>query len=257
MNEVFGSTYANAYDLLYYDKNYTAECELIHHIFQSYGEGLTRSVLDLGCGTGNHVFPLARQGYELVGVDRSKSMLAKAESKAADITDNGRMVFCQGDIRSVNLQRQFDGVLMMFAVLGYQLDNTDVLSALRTARQHLRSGGLLIFDVWYGPAVLYQKPSERVKVIPTPGGQVLRTASAEIDIQRHVCTVHFHVWRLEGERLVAETEESHPMRYFFPLELNLFLECSGFTGIRLGAFPEFGRDPDETTWNVLGVARAA
>ena len=55
---------------------------------------------------------------------------------------------------------------------------------------------------------------------------------------------------------MAETEESHKMRYFFPLELELFLKCAGFKLIRLGAFPEFDRDPDETTWNVLGVARA-
>jgi hypothetical protein len=61
---------------------------------------------------------------------------------------------------------------------------------------------------------------------------------------------------LEESRLMGETEESHRMRYFFPLELNLFLECSGFAPIRLGAFPEFDRDPDEQSWNVLGIARA-
>jgi hypothetical protein len=68
--------------------------------------------------------------------------------------------------------------------------------------------------------------------------------------------VYYHVWRLEGARLVGETEETHSVRYFFPLELNLFLESSGFTAIRLGAFPEFDRNPDETTWNVLGIACA-
>lgn len=55
---------------------------------------------------------------------------------------------------------------------------------------------------------------------------------------------------------MAETKECHSVRYFFPLELALFLECSGFAPIQLGAFPEFDRSPDETTWNVLGVARA-
>ena len=61
---------------------------------------------------------------------------------------------------------------------------------------------------------------------------------------------------LKRNRLVGETEEKHLMRFFFPLELNLFLECSGFAPVRLGAFPDFDRDPDETTWNVLCVARA-
>lgn len=256
MNETFGSIYADAYDLLYQDKNYTAECDLIEGLLQTSGDRAVRRILDLGCGTGNHILPLAQRGYEVVGVDHSESMLARARSKAANSLYNGRSTFYQGDIRTVDLQQHFDAVLMMFAVLGYQLENPDALSALRTARRHLRSGGLLIFDVWYGPAVLHQRPSERVKVIPSPEGQILRVASGELDIRRHLCKVHFRVWRLAGDRLVSKTEEIHPMRYFFPLELNLFLECSGFTPVRVGAFPDFDRDPDETTWNVLGVACA-
>jgi SAM-dependent methyltransferase len=255
MSEVFGPIYADAYDLLYHDKDYAAECDLIERIFQTYGHGPIRSVLDLGCGTGNHAIPLAQRGYEVVGVDCSESMLAQARSKTASLSSGSSVAFHKGDIRSVNLQRHFDAALMMFAVLSYQLENTDVLSALRTARWHLCSGGLLIFDVWYGPAVLYQRPSQHIKVIPTPGGRILRVALGELDIRRHVCTVHYRVWRLEEERLVAECEESHSMRYFFPRELDLFLECAGFVPVRLGAFPEFDQEPDETTWNLLGIAR--
>ena len=256
MNDVFGPIYADTYDLLYQDKDYAAECDLIERIFQTYAGSPIRSVLDLGCGTGNHAIPLVQRGYEVVGVDRSESMLAQARRKAAGLPKGSSVTFRQGDVRTFDLQQHFDAALMMFAVLGYQLENTDVLSALRTARRHLRSEGLLIFDVWYGPAVLHQRPSQRIKVIPTPEGKILRVVSGELDIHRHVCTVHYHVWRLEGERLVAETEESHAMRYFFPQELGLFLECSGFAPIQLGAFPEFDQEPDEATWNVLGVTRA-
>lgn len=256
MSEVFSSIYADVYDELYHAKDYTAECDLIEHIFKTYSDGSVRSVLDLGCGTGNHTLILAQRGYEMVGVDRSESMLAHAREKEVNALSSRGVVFHQGDVRSVDLQQRFDAALMMFAVLGYQLENDDVLSALRTARRHLRPGGLFIFDLWYGPAVLHQRPSQRIKVIPTSGGKILRVASGELDISHHICMVHFHVWQLEGERLVAETKESHSVRYFFPRELNLFLELAGFTPIRLGAFPEFDQDADETTWNVLGVGQA-
>jgi len=256
MNEAFGPSYVGAYDLLYHDKDYAAECDLIERIFLSYGDGTVRSILDLGCGTGNHAIPLGQRGYEVVAVDRSESMLARALSKLSHSSANGKVVIQQGDIRSIDLHRPFDAALMMFAVLGYQLENADVLSALRNARRHLRVGGLLLFDVWYGPAVLHQRPSQRVKVVPIPGGQTLRAASGELHTRRQFCRIHYHVWRLEGGELAAEIEESHEVRYFFPLELSLFLESSGFVPIRLGAFPDFDKDPDETTWNVLGVARA-
>jgi SAM-dependent methyltransferase len=258
MNEVFGSNYADAYDILYRDKDYAAECDLLERLFQTYGDGSIASVLDLGCGTGNHSLLLDQRGYEVVGVDRSASMLALARGKAAksDHNKDRREVFYQGDIRNFDLQRLFDAVLIMFAVLGYQLENSDVLSALKTARRHLRLGGLLIFDVWYGPAVLHQRPSQRVKIIPTPAGHILRVASGELDISRHRCTVKNDVWRFERDQPVSKTDEIHAVRYFFPQELKLFLQCTGFEPVRLGAFGEFDREPDETVWNVLGVAHA-
>ena len=256
MSEAFGAGYADAYDALYLTKDYAAECNLVEQLFRTYGDAPIKGVLDLGCGTGNHAIILSQRDYEVVGVDSSPHMLVQARRKVAHLSTNGQLNFQQGDIRKIELGRQFDAVLIMFAVLGYQLDNVDVLLTLRTARQHLRSGGLLIFDVWYGPAVLRQRPSERVKVVKTERGQILRASGGRLDLNRQVCAINFHVWYLEGDQLVRTAEETHANRYFFPLELELFLQSAGFAPIRLGAFPQFDCDPDETTWNALQVARA-
>lgn len=256
MSAIFGSTYADAYNQLYHDKNYSAECDLIEALFRRYSPSPVSSVADFGCGTGNHCFPLSRRGYEVVGVDRAESMLALAQQRLSVEGGTDRVRFQHGDIRSVELGRTFDAALMMFAVLGYQVENRDVLAALRTARRHLEPGGLLIVDFWYGPAVLHQRPSERVKMIPFEGGSMLRAASGDLDTARNTVTVRFHVWQLRHDRLVAETDETHLMRYFFLPEIKLLLECSGLTLLGLGAFQDFDRLPDETTWNVLGVARA-
>ena len=85
---------------------------------------------------------------------------------------------------------------------------------------------------------------------------MLRFSNGELDIQRQLCGVKIHLWRLAGNKLVANIEESHQMRYFFALELELFLEVAGFNLVRLGGFPNFPQEPAETTWNVLAVARA-
>ncbi len=157
-NSVFDKSYAEQYDILYEDKDYAAECDLLERVFDKYDRRV-QSILDIGCGTGNHSIPLAQRGYQVTGVDLSESMLERARQKAGD----GNPVFVQGDARKVNLHQTFDAVLMMFAVLGYQLSNDDVLAALRTVRQHLKPGGLFVFDVWYGPAVLSIRPGDRVK----------------------------------------------------------------------------------------------
>lgn len=250
MSEVFGTGYAAAYDALYAEKDYEGECDLLERVFAAYGDGAVRAILDLGCGTGNHALPLGRRGFEVVGVDRSEAMLERARAKDAD----GTVSFEVGDVRDVRLGREFDAVLVLFAVLGYQHSNDDVLAALRTARAHLRPGGLLVFDVWYGPTVLQERPVPRSRTAEDGAARLVRASDGTLDVRHHLCTVEFRVSRFEADRLVAQTEERHEMRYFFPLELELFLACAGLSLVRLGSFPDFDREPDETTWNVLAVA---
>jgi SAM-dependent methyltransferase len=181
-------------------------------------------------------------------------MLVAAQEKASEL---GLAVdlFCS-DICTLDLDRSYDAALMMFAVLGYQTGNADVAAALTAARRHLEPGGLLVLDVWYGPAVLSQRPADRVKLISAPNGTILRAASGELDVRRHLCAVRYHLWHMLDDRVVAETTEEHVMRYFFPMELEYFLAQAGLALARLGAFPNIERDADETTWNVTVVARA-
>jgi SAM-dependent methyltransferase len=256
-DSVFGQTYADQYDLLYGDKDYEAECNLLEEVFRRDACGPVKTILDLGCGTGSHAIPLARRGYQVTGVDLSSDMLVHAGEKAAGtrLPEGSAMpMFVQGDVRSVDLGRQFDAVLMMFAVLGYQLTNDDVLATLRTVRRHLKPGGLFVCDVWYGPAVLAIRPGDRVKLIPLNEGNLIRTASSMLDIPRHLCEIHYHLWHLEGDRVLSETEEVHRMRFFFPLEMEMALTQTGLTLRSLTTVLDLGCPSDETTWNVLAVA---
>jgi SAM-dependent methyltransferase len=266
-DQVFGPVYADQYDLLYSDKNYEAECDLIEEIFRRYSNGAIRTVLDLGCGTGNHAIPLASRGYRVTGVDLSPEMLAQAQRKAATNLPSAishspsaicpQPTFLQGDVRTLDLGQTFDAVLMMFAVLGYQLTNEDVLAALRAVQRHLRQGGLFACDFWYGPAVLAIRPGDRVKVTPLSEGKLIRTASGRLDVLRHLCEIHYHLWHLNGDRVLNETEEIHRMRFFFSLELEFAFAQAGLALCSTTAFPDLDRSADETTWNALAVAQKA
>lgn len=257
-NPVFGDVYAGVYDSLYQDKDYEAECDLLEAAFQRYSTSSVKRVLDLGCGTGNHTIRLAQRGYIVTGVDRSPEMLAAARSKATSdgVYPGLHVDFMEADLRSFRTDQVYDAVLMMFAVLGYQVENADVLGALQTARHALKPGGLLVLDAWYGPAVLVMRPGDRIKVIQIPDGKILRVASGELDIRRQTCTVRYQLWRLEGRSLTGETQEEHTMRYFFGRELEFFFQQAGFHLDGLTAFPDLDRPTDETTWNALAVGHA-
>lgn len=251
---VYGEVYANEYDQLYKDKDYSGECDLIERTFHQFGTGKIQSIVDFGCGTGNHSIPLSQRGYHITGVDQSAEMLRVAKKKSTAAGINIRWV--EGDMRNIQTEGPFDAGLFMFAVLGYMLTNSDIMAALSNARKHIRSGGLLIFDVWYGPAVLNIKPSDRAKVIPIPGGKVLRMVTPKLDLRHHICEVKYHLWQLMGNRIESESEETHTVRYFFPMEMELMLSQAGFELVSLTAFPTLDQPADETTWNVFGVAHA-
>src|SRR5947199_6085007 len=112
MNELFGSEYADAYDVLYQDKDYLEESQLIDRLFQTYGNGPVRTVLDLGCGAGIHGLWLAQRGYEVVGVDRSAGMLECAGERAVRRKIDGKGDFYQESIRSFEVEECFDASIM-------------------------------------------------------------------------------------------------------------------------------------------------
>lgn len=241
------------YDVLYSSKNYEQECDRLETAFRAAPRKV-HSVLDFGCGTGNHAVPLARRGYRVLGLDRSRQMLEHARHKAA-AARVGQAVFEVGDLRTVRLNRSFDACLLMFAVLGYQTTNYDVADALENVRRHLEPGGLVAFDVWHGPAVLIVGPSERVRVVPDGDRRLVRHSSGTLDVRRHVCHVRIHQMLIAADRIVAEVEEHHAIRYFFPLELELFLDHAGFDVVEMTSFDAPASPLDATTWNMFVVAR--
>jgi SAM-dependent methyltransferase len=251
---IFSEAYANYYDQLHADKDYVGECDLIEEAFRRFGTSQIHKVVDLGCGTGNHSIPLAQRGYSVTGVDLSAQMLRLARRKAN--LAHVKVKWIKGDICNVYAGGPFGAGLLMFSVLGYFLSNEDVLAALGNVRRHIRLGGLLAFDFWYGPAVLTIRPSDRIKIITLDDGKVIRTATARLSSRHHICEVHYHLWQLNGNRVMAEREELHTVRYFFPMELELMLSQSGFSLTSLTAFPTLNRAADESTWNAFGVASA-
>ncbi len=180
-------------------------------------------------------------------------MLQRARDKAAD--GPAGVEFVLGDLRDLRLGRMFDACIVMFAVLGYQTTNEEVAAALDTVRRHLEPGGVLVFDVWNGMAVLTIGPSDRTRIVPSEAGQIERHTSGTLDLRRHLCHVHMRQMLVAGDRIISETEETHAMRYFFPMELDLLLDHAGFDVAEMTPFDHPQQPLDASAWNMLVVAR--
>jgi SAM-dependent methyltransferase len=180
--------------------------------------------------------------------------IAKQKLQSQGLTNHGQ--FETADIRDVNLHMTFDAVICMFAVLGYQISNDDLFATLQNVRKHMKPKGLFICDFWYGPAVLNERPVERIKTIKEGEDRLIRIARPEIDTQKNVVTISYQLLRLRGLQLVEETQELHQMRYLFQPEIEFFLARSNMKLLHFCPFMQLEKVADEKTWNVAAVAQA-
>jgi SAM-dependent methyltransferase len=249
---VFG-VYAKYYDLLYRDKDYAGEAAYVHNLIQRDFPG-ARSVLELGSGTGKHAVMLAERAYEVSGVDRSAEMVALARTRALEL-ENARVAFSQGDIRSVRLGRTFDIVVSLFHVMSYQTTNEDLAAATATAATHLAPGGGFIFDCWYGPAVLMQRPEVRVKRLDDDDISVTRVAEPGLSLSENTVDVGYTMFVRDKKTQAWSTfNETHRMRYLFVPEVTQMLADAGLELVRAEEWVT-GREPHAGSWSTVFIAR--
>jgi SAM-dependent methyltransferase len=252
------SEYARYYNLLYGDKDYAGETDYISRLIHRFMPN-AKSLLELGSGTGKHAILLTEHGYQVRGVERSEQMLAPARDLAAQ--EKARLkerspLFEKGDIRSIRLNETFDVATALFHVISYQTTNEDLLDAFRTARVHLKEHGLFIFDVWYGPTVLTDRPLVRVKRVSDDALEVTRIAEPVMHAQENVVDVNYHIFiKNKATGQVSETNETHRMRYLFSPEIEVLLEQADFKLLHSEQWMS-GRQPGFDTWGVCFIASA-
>jgi len=243
--------YARYYDLLYRDKDYGAETEYVHGLIQAQNPD-AKSILNIGCGSGRHDRCLVAHGYTVTGVDISEEMLAAAQNSAAG---SESLDYVQGDARSVRLDKTFDVVISLFHVMSYQVTNADLMAAFVTAHTHLKPGGSFVFDCWYGPGVLTDPPTVRVKELEDDVITVTRIAQPVMHPNENVVDVNYRVFLKDnGSGSVREINETHRMRYLFQPEVEMMLTTAGFE-LQLSEEWLTSAPLSMASWNALFVAR--
>lgn len=241
---------------MYQDKDYSAEAKFVHSLIQKHALN-ARTILELGCGSGAHAENLVKEDYQIHGVDLSTKMIEFAQSRLAKmpVKQSTKLSFSQGDIRKVRLEKQFDVAISLFHVMSYQITNADLIMAFITAKAHLKQDSVFIFDCWYGPAVLTDRPTIKIKHVENEIIEVTRLAEPILYINENFVDVNYHVFiRDKTTRSVKEIKETHRMRYLFKPEVELIFQQVGF---KLENCLEFmtDKEPGCKSWNVCFIGR--
>lgn len=248
--------YSQYYDLLYADKDYLGEVSYLLELISKYGNSNFSSLLELGCGTGIHATLIGSRGIDICGIDMSDDMLKCATTRSQELKFMpGQLSFLKGDVRTFRALRYFDVVISLFHVASYQVEEEDLLAMLETATVHLNSGGLFIFDFWYGPAVLSQGPAVRVKKLKNDQIEVTRIAQPLLYENKNLVEVNYDLYIKDLESgKIQVINETHAMRYLFLPEVERLLDLKGFKLVRSEEWMT-SRQLSVDTWGVCIVAR--
>jgi SAM-dependent methyltransferase len=232
-------------DAILYDHEYRHRRADVNYYRQLARDVGAATILELGCGTGRVLVPLVRDGHRVVGLDRSATMLARAQARVLRLprAARDRALLLQGDLRDFVFRRRFPLVIAPFNVIQHLYERADVLRFLASVRRSLEPGGLLAFDV-LNPDLewLTQDPRRRyartVFRHPVSGKRVVYTTNQVYDPVRQVALMWIY-YRELGNAAAHKREQVVRLthRCFFPEELLALLEAGGFTlRARYGSF---------------------
>ena len=221
----------------YYDDSYSAKADLVDVPFYvDLARSSNAPVLEIGCGTGRVLLPIAREGIEIHGIDGSAAMLEILKTKLAREPHEvrGRVTPHSGDMREVRLDRKFALVIMPFRPLQHMHTLDDQVAALRTADAHLTDDGKFAFDVFYPKfdSLLSGIGEERFEMEwPVEGkpGQIIRRYYRKDAIDKiHQNFAGTFIYRtFVGDRGVHEETAPLHMTWFLYPELRALFRLAG------------------------------
>lgn len=250
--------YAAYYDLLYQDKDYATEVGYIERLIKKHNGKEHSTILELGSGTGGHTFHLAEHNWQVTGIDLSPKMVDSANEHKDNVSEviKKRLNFETGDARTYRSNNKFDVIVSLFHVMSYQISNEDLISAFTATRSNLKKDGLFIFDFWYGPGVLTDRPKNANKVVENDKIMVARKTQSLMMINENCVHVGFDI-EIKAKKSEDKHKviEHHTMRYWFLPELQHHLSNAGIE--LLGAYQWMTLDPmTDDTWYGCIVGQA-
>jgi 2-polyprenyl-3-methyl-5-hydroxy-6-metoxy-1,4-benzoquinol methylase len=213
----------------YYDIGFNIlrkmECDFLEACFRKYATMPIKRVLDIACGTGQHLFRMARRGYSMTGLDLSKDNLVYIQERA---NSSGLAIdMLLGDMVDFQVPEPFDAAICLQDSQGHLLTNDDIIRHFRTVARSLRKGGLYIFDRmipnnWANPATHWCWTRQQGKVIVRT---VFKTL-LDLDEVTQVCREEIVLDVMDNgrRRLIRQT---YPTRVVFPQELRALIQLAG------------------------------
>jgi len=206
----------------YYDKlnsaiDYQREVEFILHVADLFGISRKGKLLDVGCGTGNHLC-LLRDYFSVAGIDANENMLNIASTKLPDVP------LYKADMREMELDQLFDLIICMFGTINYNESLEELQKTILNFKKHLQPEGTVIIDMEFSKEY-WLEGKTWISTFDEDGLQLVRilTSTADGDFF-HYRPILF----IKKNGIVDFETDYHKLRIFGMHEVEELLRNQGF-----------------------------
>lgn len=180
------------------------------------------TVLELACGSGHILIPLAEKGVKICGLDISAEMLAKANEKA--LNQKVKIDVGKGDMRNFELNRKFNLIFIAGNSLQHLTQLSEIEACFKSVKRHLKPNGKFLIEVFnpYIP-LLMREIGKRFAV--GDYGKICLSEDVNYDSATQINHINWHFWNRTTDE---EKMLSFEMRQFFPQELDELFTYNDF-----------------------------
>lgn len=190
---------AKYYDLLYAWKPYEEEANIIHDLIQKHKKTSGSEMLDVACGTGNHI-QFLKKHYKITGIDLSKNMLKIAKKKFPNLK------FQQANMISFDLKKKFDVIICLFSSIGYVKTYDNLKKTIACFSKHLKNGGVLIIEPFITKKA-YKSGKLSATFIDEPNIKMCRMNISQKRGNLAILDFHFLIATKEGVEYLRDKHE--------------------------------------------------
>ena len=228
--------------------------------YQEYACECRGEVLELACGTGRVLIPLAQQGITITGIDASSNMLEQAQKKvnrlSAEVRE--RIDLQQQDMMTFTLNRTFSLIFCTFRSFQHLLTKEEQGTCLIRVKKHLDKEGIFIIHLFvpFHHLLAQKRRSMYLGTFNDPVTGDVISRRSEVSYNLAAQTLHedrFYEWT-DKEGAVHRHMWSFELSYMFRYEAELLLEKYGFSV--MAVYGDFVRSPfDYYSGEQIFVAR--
>ena len=184
------------------------------------------SLLDLGCGSGEHLQLLNKYGIKCYGLDNSEEMINVARLKTSD-----KIEYIKGNISDFDFYQDFDIIISLFGSFNYLIEDSDIDSALWNTWRALKPDGVCLFELWnsYPIIEIQTKDIANVSTTQCDGTVIIRNRGFKLlnDPDKSVVEVNYR-YEITNSFDTKTIYDMHNMRAFNKDEIVRFIENNGF-----------------------------